>query len=63
MICISISGAAFEAIAATLLFGSAGFERELDAKGKRQIWYERSVLESVARPSRPWRELQRHDSC
>jgi hypothetical protein len=34
MIRISITAAAFEAIAATLRFGSAGFEREPDVKGE-----------------------------
>jgi hypothetical protein len=34
MIRISISAAAFEAIASTLPFGSAGFERDSDAKGR-----------------------------
>jgi hypothetical protein len=38
MIRISIT-TVFEA-AATLLFGSAGFEREPDPKGERQIWLE-----------------------
>jgi hypothetical protein len=33
MIRISINSVAFEAIAATLPFGSAGFEQEPDAKG------------------------------
>ena len=40
MILISVTAAAFEAIAATLPFGSAGFEQEPDAKGERQIWLE-----------------------
>jgi hypothetical protein len=35
MIRIAISLEAFEAIAGTLPLGSVGFERELDAKGKR----------------------------
>ena len=33
----SISPAAFQAIATTLSFGSAGFEREADANGERSI--------------------------
>jgi hypothetical protein len=41
MIRISITAAAFEAIAATLPFGSVGFEREPDANGERQIWLSR----------------------
>jgi hypothetical protein len=39
MIRISITAAAFEAIAATLP-GTVLFEREPDAKGERQIWLE-----------------------
>ena len=38
---------AFEAIAATLPFGSAVFERDPDAKGERQIWLERFVLDRL----------------
>ena len=38
---ISITGAAFEAIAATLPLGSVRYEREPDAKGERLIWIER----------------------
>jgi hypothetical protein len=37
---ISITLAAFEAIAATLPLGSVGYEREPDAKGERWIWLE-----------------------
>ena len=44
---IAITAAAFEAIAATLPFGSAVFEREPDAKGERQIWLARSVLDRL----------------
>jgi hypothetical protein len=40
MIRISISAAAFEAIAATMPLGSVGYEHEPDAKGERQIWLE-----------------------
>jgi hypothetical protein len=32
---VTITAAAFEAVAATLPFGSAVFEHELDAKGKQ----------------------------
>jgi hypothetical protein len=39
--------AAFEAIAATLPFASAGFEHEPDAKGQRQIWLQRSVIDRL----------------
>jgi hypothetical protein len=40
MIRISITPAAFEAIAATMPLGSVGYEREPDAKGDRWIWLE-----------------------
>jgi hypothetical protein len=38
MICIAISQAAFEAIAATLPFGSMSFENKIDEHGDRLIW-------------------------
>jgi hypothetical protein len=41
MIHITITPAAHAAIAATLPFGSAGFEQEADANGQRLIWIER----------------------
>jgi hypothetical protein len=47
MIRISTTAAAFQAIAATLPFGSVGFERESDAKGPRQIWLERAILDRL----------------
>jgi hypothetical protein len=47
MIRISITAAAFEAIAATLPLGSAGFERESDANGGRQIWLARAVVDRL----------------
>lgn len=37
MIRITITAAAFEAIAATMPLGSVGYEREPDAKGERWI--------------------------
>jgi hypothetical protein len=46
MVRIAITAAAFEAIAATLPFGSAGVEREADAK-ERQIWLEPRVLDRL----------------
>jgi hypothetical protein len=48
MIRISVTDAAFEAIAATLPFGSAGFEREPDASGQRHIWLERRFVDRLA---------------
>ena len=44
---ISITAAAFEAIAATLRFGSVGFEREPDANGERQLWLEPRILDRL----------------
>jgi hypothetical protein len=38
MVRISISAAAYEAVAATLPFGSVGVERDPDTKGERHIW-------------------------
>jgi len=35
-------------IAATLPFGSAGFEREADAKGERHVWLERKFVDRLA---------------
>jgi hypothetical protein len=40
MIRITITAAAFDAIASTLPFGSAGFERVRDAKDELHIWLE-----------------------
>jgi hypothetical protein len=46
MIRISITAAAFEAIAA-LPFGSAVFERDPDDRGERQIWLARTVVDRL----------------
>ena len=40
MIRITITAAAFEAIAATMPLGSVGYEAEPDAKSERWIWLE-----------------------
>jgi hypothetical protein len=55
MIRIAITPAAFEAIAATMPFGSVDFDREPDEKGRRLIWLERQAHG----PARPGRELFR----
>jgi hypothetical protein len=47
MIRISITATAFEAIAATLPFGSIGVERDPDDKGERMIWLEPRVLDRL----------------
>jgi hypothetical protein len=44
MIRISITQAAFDAIAATLLFGSVNYETKISAKGKRLIWLDVRVV-------------------
>jgi hypothetical protein len=44
MIRISITSAAFEAIAATLPLGSVGYEPQRTAQGGYFIWIERSWL-------------------
>lgn len=48
MIRVSISPAAFEALAATRPLGSAGYERELNAQGERQIWIEAAVVDRLS---------------
>jgi hypothetical protein len=47
MIRIAITPAAFEAIAATLPFGSVDVEREPTAKGERLIWLEAAVVDRL----------------
>jgi hypothetical protein len=44
---IAISEAAFDAIAATLPFGSVSYEAETDANGQRLIWLPRSVVDRL----------------
>ena len=48
MIRISITTAAFEAIAATLPLGSVGFELEVDARGERLVWVETAVVDKLS---------------
>ena len=49
MIRITITDAAFEAIRATLPFGSVGVvERDPEAKGERQIWLDRAVVDRLS---------------
>jgi hypothetical protein len=47
MIRISITSAAFEAIASTLPLGTASFESELNAKGERFVWLAPSVVDRL----------------
>ena len=53
MVRISITAAAFEAVASTLPFGSVGFERGPDAHGERLIWIERHWLNKLTARRRP----------
>ena len=48
MVRITITPAAFGAIAATLPVGSVGFEAEPDAEGERHIWLEPAVVDRLA---------------
>jgi hypothetical protein len=47
MIRITITAAAFDAIASTLPFGSAGFERDRDAKDELHIWLEPKFVDQL----------------
>jgi hypothetical protein len=44
MIGLSISSAAFDALAATLPLGSIAYEPTIDDKGKRFIWLESNIV-------------------
>jgi hypothetical protein len=48
MIRISITAAAFEAIASTLPLGSVGYEPEQDANGARAVWIEQRVVDKLS---------------
>jgi hypothetical protein len=47
MIRIAITVEAFEAIAATLRLGSVGYENEINERGKKLIWLDRSVVDRL----------------
>jgi hypothetical protein len=47
MIRISLTTAAFEAIAATLSLRSVGYEPKVDTKGERVIWLEAVVVDRM----------------
>jgi hypothetical protein len=53
MVRISISQAAFDAVAATLPLGSMAFEPELNAKGERLVWLEPPVIDRVTAMRQP----------
>jgi|SRR5580704_2487465 hypothetical protein len=62
MIRITISPAAFEAIAKTLPLGSVGYENKTNERGERLIWLDRAVVGRLSQGhARPGRELQRRD--
>jgi hypothetical protein len=44
MIRISITTAAFDAIAATLPIGSVGYEAEANERGERYVWLEAAMV-------------------
>jgi len=44
---ISITSAAFDAIASTLRLGSVSFEPELNAKGERFVWLAPNVVDRL----------------
>jgi hypothetical protein len=44
---ISITSAAFKAIAATLPLGSVGFDREAGAKDERLVWLAATVVDPL----------------
>ena len=48
MIKIAISPEAFEAIAATLKFGTIGVEPQMNARGEREIWLDPQVVDRLA---------------
>jgi hypothetical protein len=47
LIRISVTPAAFEAIAATLTLGSVGFEPKVDAQGQRFVWPETAIADRL----------------
>jgi hypothetical protein len=53
MIQIAISQAAFDAIAATMLFGSVNYEATTNANGERLIWLDVSVVNRLHAPRGP----------
>jgi hypothetical protein len=47
MIRIAITPAAFDAISATLPFGSVAFEPQIDPHGQRMVWLETAVVDKL----------------
>jgi hypothetical protein len=48
MIRIAITAEAYNAIAATMLFGSVNYEAQINAKGERLIWLDVRVVDRLA---------------
>ena len=61
MIRIAISPEAFDAIAATLVLGSVGFENAVNERGERLIWLAPNVVNRLKAMRGPGVELQRCD--
>ena len=60
MVRIAITQAAFDAIAKTLLLGSANYETATNEKGERLIWLEPSMvdrLRSMRGPGESWSDV------
>jgi hypothetical protein len=60
MIRISISVAAFEALAATSPLGAAGYESELTPNGERLIWLEErwiNKLDAICMPGESYSDI------
>jgi hypothetical protein len=60
MVRIAITEAAFDAIAKTLLLGSANYETATNEKGERLIWLEPSMvdrLRSMRGPGESWSDV------
>ena len=47
MIRISITAAAFEAIARTLALASVGYENETNERGERYVWFAPNVVDRL----------------
>jgi hypothetical protein len=59
MIRITISEAAFEAIAKTLALGSVGFENAVNERGERLIWLDEAWVDRLGSMRGPGRTIPR----
>jgi len=53
MVRISISEAAFDALAAMLSLGSVGYESQLNARGERLVWLQTAVVDRLTAMREP----------